>query len=353
MNDNRKLHAYKEARKQVEHLRSLLADYTGSCKPYDGVPTGAWLEGVTGANQELIDIRTQLETALENLSVARLSLNQQNLDEDILEEEKYTTVNLGVLLEGGKDRDWFRTVLSHDPSLDYIIDPGSVERFFDYIIHLGKQGKRVKWLVLMGHGSRAHAQIGRLMPSDIDICAARKILSRYQELYDNTLNEIASLEKQLEEADNEDEKKGLTQQLDNLQIDVGNYEENIHHYSKKVERLESLTEAMAKDAIIGLLNCYPAGNPAGRQMMRNLGKVFLEKRGGRVVGCDGLILILQHKPLITWITGAEDINLLPLGTMREIIVRPFRCGVPCLHFERYGYCDNRKSSDGGPCWRHR
>lgn len=344
---------YEEIHNQVKSLRMALEDYTGSNKFHDGAPTGVWPEGLTKANRELGEIRQQLQNALEKMNAARGALNRCLKREGELEEENFPTVNIGVLLEDGKDRQWFRTVLSHDPSLDYIIEPDSVEKLFEFIIHVGKQNKRIKWLVLMGHGSKTHARIGRLNPSDIDINAITKQVSTVQENYRIAQSEVAMLQEQLQQITDQKEKQALVEQLESLQVDLERWKDNLEDVTRQLEMLEGLTNSMAPDALVGLLNCYPAGSPDGRQMMRNLGKIFLEKNGGRVVGCDGLIFIIKSTPLIAWIAGSEDIGLLPWGTMRELVVRPNRCGVPCLHFERYGYCDNKKSKDGSPCWRHR
>jgi hypothetical protein len=347
------LKAYEAVQNRVSVLRRALKDYTGSDKLYDGAPIGTWPEGTTAANQELAEIRSRLQKALEALPAARRALNQCYSYAGIEANEGYQTVNLGVLLEDSKDRDWMRTVLAHGSSLDYIIEPASVDGLFEFVLHLASQDKRIGFLVLMGHGSKAHAHIGGLRPYDIDIDTLRYRLTKAQEYHQEAQAEIASLEDKLAEAEDEAAKGFLSQQLAYARANLENVSFSLETLQTQLRTLESLAEAMDSDALIGLLNCHPASSTAGREMMRNLGKIFLEKRGGRVVGCEGRILTIHNKPLIAWLSGADDTVLYPLGKMREVVVRPSRCGVPCLHFERYGYCDNRRSKNGGPCWMHR
>lgn len=339
--------AYETAKQQVLELRQQLSDYTGSDKPGDGVPSGNWPEGANEANAELADIRARLENALEELVTARMVLNR-------CRRGNTNIVNVGVLLEDRpKDKDWMRTTLAHDSSLDFVIEPHSVEKMFEFILHLGKQGRRIKKLVLMGHGGKYHKHIGRLQPNDIDVefikQRAEKIKSRCQE----DENTIALLKKQMESTDDPAERQRLAQKLAITEADLDIARFDYEEAQKQLQRFAGLADVMDTDALIGLFNCYAAKGEDGKAMMRNLGKIFLEKRGGRVVGCDGLIWVIHSKPLIAWLTGTEDIVALPFGDWVQHAVRGGRCGVPCMDFERYGYCDNRRSKDGGTCWRHR
>ena len=51
-------------------------------------------------------------------------------------------INIGILLDDSKDKTWMRKTLAHDTSLDYVIEPGSTSKMFDYLANLKK--KRVK-----------------------------------------------------------------------------------------------------------------------------------------------------------------------------------------------------------------
>lgn len=66
--------AFQEAKQNVKSLRQALKDYTGSDKPGDGAPSGNWPEGTNEANEEVQQIRDNLQNALEALSNARIAL---------------------------------------------------------------------------------------------------------------------------------------------------------------------------------------------------------------------------------------------------------------------------------------
>jgi hypothetical protein len=88
---------------------------------------------------------------------------------------------------------------------------------------------------------------------------------------------------------------------------------------------------MGSDVLIGLLNCHSAGSVTGREMMRNLWKLFLEKRGGRVVGCEGRILTIHNKPLIAWLSGADDqFSTRWARCGRLSCILPLWCALPAL-----------------------
>lgn len=262
-------------------------------------------------------------------------------------------VNIGILLEDDpKDMDWMRTTLAHDSSLDLVVEPDSVEQMFEFILHLAKQGRRIKKLVLMGHGGKFHKHIGRLQPADIDIDGIKKRVGKKEMQCQEEENEVDLLKKQMETTNEPAEKQRLAQRLADAQSNLDNTRFEYEEAQKQLQILEGLADAMDTDALVGLFNCYAARGEDGKAMMRNLGKIFLEKRGGRVVGCDGLIWTNHAKPLIAWLAGSEDIVVHSWGEWVEHIVPPGRCGVPCRNFVRYGYCDRPRSKGGGPCWMH-
>lgn len=66
--------ALQDALQRVRSLRQTLEDMTGSNKPGDGAPSGNWPEGTNEANEELQEVRENLQNALERLSEARVNL---------------------------------------------------------------------------------------------------------------------------------------------------------------------------------------------------------------------------------------------------------------------------------------
>jgi hypothetical protein len=354
MNCQKEQELYDAALRNVADLRQALRDYTGSDKLYDGAPTGTWPEGTTAANRELAGIRSRLQSALEALPAARYALHRchEGAGKHSTVAESRSAVSIGVLLEGSRDREWMRTILAHGANLDYVIEPDSAERFFDFLRHLAVKGQRIKFMVLMGHGSKAGGYIGSLDRNDVEIDVIRKRLARAHRDDEQARTTATALKRKLAGTTDAAKREQLSAELAIIQDDMEDAARRISRLREEIGTLEALAEVMDADAVIGLFSCHAAGSPLSRQMMRNLGKIFLEKRGGRITGYEGRILTVHNKPLIAWLSGAEDIVLFPLGKRHDYTVSARRCGVPCLDFERYGYCDNR-ARDGGPCWRHR
>lgn len=264
-------------------------------------------------------------------------------------------VNIGILLEDNKkSKAWMRDTLASDSSLDYVIEPRSVDHMFDYIRRLARQGKRIGKLVLMGHGNSTYHHIGMLQPADVDIYAMARQRKAFMRSYEDAKKEIKALQVQLKSA-NDETKKDLRQQLKDARDRFVNSRDNYNDSVKEHQLFRELADAMNRNAIIGLFNCYAARDAKGRAMMLNLGKIFLRKRGGQVIGCDGNIWTIHSKPVMAWLTGTEDIVAKPWGKWVRYRVRPEsgRCGAPCHNFERYGYCDRPAAKNGGPCWMHR
>jgi hypothetical protein len=51
----------------------------------------------------------------------------------------------------------------------------------------------------------------------------------------------------------------------------------------KIAYLEGVSDAMAKDATVLLINCSTLSTPAGRKFVQNLGEILLSKRGGTII----------------------------------------------------------------------
>ena len=261
-------------------------------------------------------------------------------------------VSIGILLEDNKkDKQRMRDIIASDSSLDYVIEPKSVDQMFDYIRRLGRQGRRIAKLVLIGHGNWTHHHIGMLQPADVDIYAMARQRKRFLRSWKDTKQEIKLLKEQLRSATNDKTKIGLRLQIKDA---LDRFENARDSYNEQVKRLQSFRElanAMDKNALIGLINCYAARDANAQVMMHNLGKILLHKRGGQIIGWEGSIWT-NH--FLVWLTGIGDIKAWPWGRCVRYRVRPRnrRCGAPCHDFERYGYCDQPASKNGGPCWRH-
>ena len=344
---------FEEARDNVKSLRQELKDMTGSDKPGDSAPSGQGFEGTTAANAELADVRQRLQLALEDLSKARIALHRcRNPREERDVEDVF--VNIGVLLEKSDDRKWMVKNLAHDESLDYVIVPKDFNHMLKYFGELGRKEILIRKLVLMGHGSSSAAHIGSLTPDDVDFTSLQAKIDEASSKCKKHERQIRSLKKKLDEATDENKKLKITEQIEEAADDL--YSNQVHYddYKKRYDLLKDAGEAFAENARIGLLSCYAAYDDSAKTMMRNIGKVFLEKRGGDVVGFSGIIWNPERiHPVISFLAGTDDVIALPFGNKEVISVRAGRCGAVSNNFERYGYCDRPVSKKGSYCWQHR
>ncbi|HDK37986.1 MAG TPA: hypothetical protein ENG92_03105 [Thiolapillus brandeum] len=346
--------AYEAARNHVIEIRKELKDYTGSDLPGDSAPSGQWPEGTNEGNAEVEDIRIRLQNAIDALADARMALNQCRRAAKKTPHKDDITVNIGVMLEDSKDQKWMLRVLSHDDSLDYVIVPDNLEHMLKFFSRLSRQGIHIKKLVLMGHGSKTHTHIGRLQPVDIDIDFLRNRTRKHKEYIDTSEKKVEALERQLKKAINATKKRELKLKLENAREELESNRFDYQTYQKKLELFDEAANAFAKDSLIGLFSCYAAYDNKAKTMMYNLGKAFLERNGGTVVGFTGFIWTPKKiHPLIAALAGSEDVIALPTGEKIVHHVRKGRCGKPCKNFRRYGYCDHPRAKDGGPCWIHR
>lgn len=259
------------------------------------------------------------------------------------------TVRIGVLLERGPDREVMRKLLSHDTTPDFIIEPKSLDDFLNYLAALPERGIQVDSLILVGHGSPVATHIGMLDPGDVDLVTKQTRHRWFKEELAKARKTMRACEEKLRISRTKEHIDALEDARDacfNLEINLGVLE-------KELIRMDAIGNVMAPGGTIGIFNCFGASPwGGGRRMMNYLGKLFLERRGGRVIGINGLILIDQPRPFISWMTGQEDIIAHKIGRVEEHLVSPSRCGAACADFKRYGYCDHPADPVTGSCWQH-
>jgi len=193
----------------------------------------------------------------------------------------------------------------------------------------------------MGHGARTYPHIGRLQPADIDIDTLRKQGDKLRKNCNEAEKEVETLTTQWEKTKDAVKKRELKQELIRAHTELDSYRFNYDENQKNLQMFDAVAEAFAEDALVGLLSCYAAYDEKAKAMMRNLGKILLERRGGRVAGFTGIIWNPREiHPIIAWLAGTEDVVARPFGEMVVHTVRLGRCGKPCRDFRRYGYCDH-------------
>ena len=268
------------------------------------------------------------------------------------------TINVGVLLN---DDPHFREALASDHTLDKVIEPKDVNQMLRYFRKLAKEGKQIKRLILFGHGNDQNEgqghHIGILQPGDVDLA---KIKSDREFRYGIKLELEGKLKKAREAlaaASDSAQKEKLQAELATLDERHKGISENYEDHTFKEKSYEEIENLMAQNAVVGLLNCNAASDQAGLDFMKNLGKALLAKNGGKVIGCDKLIKVKKIGRVLSYITGKDQHLIQPMGKWVEVTTPAThqtrsRCGAPCKDFQRYGFCDNPASADGGPCHLH-
>jgi len=144
-------------------------------------------------------------------------------------------------------------VIAAYPTVDRLFHPRTPTDIFGTLLKLRRTGKQVTHLVIGGHGSKDDPAIqlpgGDLDPRDVDLPALRADLASAQQVKDPRPSD----------------------------------RRRVSELKSRIAYLESIAHAMAKDAEVLLINCSAAATVRGRQFVKNLGEIFLSKRGGVII----------------------------------------------------------------------
>ena len=61
---------------------------------------------------------------------------------------------------------------------------------------------------------------------------------------------------------------------------------NITETKLRIAFLESISDVMAKDAVVVLVNCSAAATDKGKKFVRDFGEVLLGRRGGHIIASE-------------------------------------------------------------------
>ncbi len=127
------------------------------------------------------------------------------------------------------------------------------------ILALKKTGKQVNFLVLAGHGSRDTPGFkwgsDEMIPEDVSLEYQKGQLAIAKAIRAGPPNDKYTPEK-----------------LDKL----------IQEHTARIEQLEALSDVMAPDAVVLLINCSAAATGKGRDFVRSLGENLLGEKGGHI-----------------------------------------------------------------------
>lgn len=178
-------------------------------------------------------------------------------------------VGMVPYLNGGDDAEQgMHNVVGQFPQVKMMFNPETPGDMFATLKKLKKAGKKVDFLVIAGHGSKATPGVtlagGDVTPGDVDLPGMRA----KRAIAERAVNDPATKDK----AGAKKSLAAINQQIDDL---------------------EAVAEVMAPGATVVLINCSPAATDAGQAFVKNLGEVLIGKNGGVVVASKSDVQIGQ------------------------------------------------------------
>ncbi|MFN8606911.1 MAG: tetratricopeptide repeat protein [Vulcanimicrobiota bacterium] len=193
-----------------------------------------------------------------------------------------------------------RGFLGQMPGLDFMIEPDTPSELFQQLAHLTKGQKRIRYLVIAGHGSgeTPHISFRRAQLNSLDVDV---------ELFQKRLEHSLKLN---------EEENNLYEQVE---VDLAEARIQLAHQAREecrrpLKEINDAADGMAPGAVILLLNCSAARTPQAQEMSRKLGQALLGKKGGTVIAsasdidCDQAWATLSLPALVRgqgWATSGD------------------------------------------------
>jgi hypothetical protein len=213
---------------------------------------------------------------LDNFSISSVSATTASHPNDTLE-----IAVMGPPSETDEVEQNMYRYLGQRANIDYILLVNTKEDFFKDLEKITKDGKKINYLIIAGHGESQspHIALGSetILPLDLDI---EYWVSQFKE---NAKRLSASKRDKcnlMNKTDLSDEEK---KQLEKLSKNIVLQEKKIAEAQKKLSLFDSVSDIMAQDAVILLINCSTAATEDGIKFATNLGRIFLGKYGGKVI----------------------------------------------------------------------
>jgi hypothetical protein len=151
------------------------------------------------------------------------------------------------------------TWMGQTPQIDRVYTVNNTKHFFEVLRNVAKSGKKVSLLIIAGHGSAEVPSIKLnkdwLMPSDVDPVLLQKNIDLWKKI----------IEKRKEK-----------------NLDTTAAQKELEQYIGKLQDLQSVSDVMAANANIILINCSTVATEKGKEFVRNIGNALLGKRGGNI-----------------------------------------------------------------------
>lgn len=171
--------------------------------------------------------------------------------------------------------------------IDRVYTAENGNEMLNRILAVKNTGRKINYLVLAGHGSKNTPGIkwgsDDMIPEEVSLDWQNGQLEIAQRLLADP------------------SKTNLTRD----QIDA-----RIREHSTRIQQLRALSDAMAPDAVVMLINCSAAATDKGRNFVQSLGKNLLGKRGGRIFASKTDISLNVRSSYLQlqwtkWLTGQD------------------------------------------------
>jgi hypothetical protein len=271
-------------------------------------------------------------------------------------------LDVAVILD---DDNTLRDVIATDSDFTVVVEPKSPRHLFRLLGKWAKEGKRVRRLILAGHGHWTEHHIGSILPKDFDLNGIR---DRRRKAYQDKIDadkKVVKDEALLPTVKESKQRKEIQERISDSKNESARHAKVASELQSMERELVDMEDVMVDGAVVGLINCCAAYDQGGRDFMNNIAETLLSKHGGRITGCTGIVDVKTVDSILAgmvyWLHNGEwryadepvlkgerwvSIEKVSTGETHR------RCGAPCKDFERYGFCDFPVSEDG-PCFMHR
>ena len=183
---------------------------------------------------------------------------------------------------GDPTEQWLYRIVGQLPEIDRVYTADDSVHLFTTLLKLRKAGKKIRYLVIAGHGSRdvPGIKFGRddMVAQEVDLQWNKQQLAIAQQLLKNP----------------------------NASVKPQSLQKRIHELQTQIAFLQSAADVMAKDAIVLLVNCSAAATPAGQKFVRDFGDVLLGKNGGHIIASRKDVRLKVSNYLAQWWRQLRD-----------------------------------------------
>jgi hypothetical protein len=160
------------------------------------------------------------------------------------------------------------------PQVDRVYGADDSLHLFRTLLKLRDSGRKIDYLVIAGHGSGETPGVkfakDDMIPEEVSLAWNRNYLT----------SAVAALKN-----------PGDSKHAQYLKKEIADTR-------LRIAFLESISDVMAKDAVVVLINCSAARTNKGKEFVRDFGDVLLGRRGGHIIASERDIVLKEYTSLV-------------------------------------------------------